>query len=226
MEIIYFKEFIELARIGNYQQAANNLFISQSSLSKHIKKMEKELGELLFERSTRKVELTEFGRAFLPYAIEISHCVQRYSSELIESWSNKCTPVSVGFVPSSLIDEMSNLVRDFKTENPNCTINVIQSDYDSIKSSMEEGKFSITIIPEIEGTIDENFTSINPISKNKLVAVVPQSHSLAKKKKIHIEDLKDEIFIQPSGTSLAYSAWNMIFNEANVMPWINLNIST
>ena len=59
MDIIYFKEFAVLAVMQNYWAAAERLFIGQSSLSKHIKTLEKHLGAPLFDRTTRKVELTE-----------------------------------------------------------------------------------------------------------------------------------------------------------------------
>ena len=62
MEISYFKDFVILAENQNYWSAAERLFIGQSSLSKHIKTLEKSLGAPLFERTSRKVELTEFGK--------------------------------------------------------------------------------------------------------------------------------------------------------------------
>ena len=51
--------------------AAEELYISQSSLSKHIMSIEKELGHSLFNRTTRKVSLTSFGKTYLPYAQRI-----------------------------------------------------------------------------------------------------------------------------------------------------------
>ena len=66
MEIEYIRQFALLARDCHFQSAADELFISQSTLSKHIAALEKELGQKLFHRTTRQVELTDFGRAFLP----------------------------------------------------------------------------------------------------------------------------------------------------------------
>ena len=80
MDISYFREFVILAETCNYWAAAERLYIGQSSLSKHIKTMEKELGGELFSRTSRKVELTDFGRLMLPYAQTISK--QQYEYEL------------------------------------------------------------------------------------------------------------------------------------------------
>ena len=62
MEINYLKEFVILARTGNYLEAADSLYMGQSSLSRHIKTLEEELDIRLLDRTTRKVSLTEAGR--------------------------------------------------------------------------------------------------------------------------------------------------------------------
>ena len=68
MDIEYFREFVILAETKNFWAASERLYIGQSSLSKHIKTLERDLGAPLFERTSRKVELTEFGKLMLPYA--------------------------------------------------------------------------------------------------------------------------------------------------------------
>ncbi|MBR4162570.1 MAG: LysR family transcriptional regulator, partial [Solobacterium sp.] len=72
MEIHYIIEFVDLADTKSYSESAKNLHISQSSLSRHIQFLEKELGEPLFVRSTRKMALSPFGRSYLPYAKKIA----------------------------------------------------------------------------------------------------------------------------------------------------------
>ena len=64
MEIGWLKEFLVLSRTLNYRASAEALFISQSTLSKHINAMEQELGVTLFLRDTKSVRLTEEGRVF------------------------------------------------------------------------------------------------------------------------------------------------------------------
>lgn len=61
VDINFFREFAVLARTGSYSEAAEQLFLSQPSLSKHIKSAELELGQPLFRRTTRRIELTPFG---------------------------------------------------------------------------------------------------------------------------------------------------------------------
>ena len=68
MKIQSLREFIALSEVKNFNQAAERVFLSQPTLSRHIKELEDELGVSLFSRSTRHVYLTEFGEFFLPYA--------------------------------------------------------------------------------------------------------------------------------------------------------------
>lgn len=87
MEINYIKEFVVLADKRNYMEAAESLFISQSSLSKHIKALKTEIGFMLFDRTTRKIKLNEYGETFLIYAKQIVQLQYQYTTALINQSS-------------------------------------------------------------------------------------------------------------------------------------------
>ena len=72
MNTEYIHEFVVLAETKNFWEASERLFMNQSTLSKHIKSLEIELGVPLFTRTTRRVELTNYGHTFLPYAQSIA----------------------------------------------------------------------------------------------------------------------------------------------------------
>ena len=80
MKIQYICEFTTLARLHSFLKAAEELHISQATLSRHIKRMEEEMGVLLFERTTRHVCLTKEGRIFLSYAIAIQDLYGKFKS--------------------------------------------------------------------------------------------------------------------------------------------------
>ena len=99
MELSYLREFAALAQACRFQETADQLFMSQSSLSKHIKAIEKELGSELLIRSTRSVELSEFGRAFLPYAQKIAQLQEEYTLTLLPDIQEQNRKVTIGIVP-------------------------------------------------------------------------------------------------------------------------------
>ncbi len=76
---------IEIAETGNFSKAAENLFIAQSSLSQYIKKLEKELGIILFDRTKQPVTVTEAGKSYLNIAYEILFLEKQLQSQ-IESY--------------------------------------------------------------------------------------------------------------------------------------------
>ena len=66
MENDYFAEFLDLTKTLNYMETAENMNISTSALSKHIMKLEQEVGVSFFDRTTRTVKLNRYGRLFGP----------------------------------------------------------------------------------------------------------------------------------------------------------------
>lgn len=81
MDIAYCRELIELADQLNFSKAAEKLYITQSTLSKHVALMEREVGFRIFDRSTSRVELTKSGRVFIE---SIRDVVDRYDTALKE----------------------------------------------------------------------------------------------------------------------------------------------
>ena len=75
MKIEILKEVVDLSQTLNFTQTAQNFFLTQPTLSRHILSLEKELGVTIFERSQHKVEITEEGRLVVKYAkrIKVEH---------------------------------------------------------------------------------------------------------------------------------------------------------
>ncbi|TFB19503.1 LysR family transcriptional regulator [Filobacillus milosensis] len=71
MELSWMKTFVTVAELGNFRKASEALYVSQPTVTVHIKALEKELGVTLFERGKRLVKLTEEGRVYLPHAKEV-----------------------------------------------------------------------------------------------------------------------------------------------------------
>lgn len=90
MTLNQLKYVIEIAKTGSINKASNNLFISQPVLSASIKSLENELAKEIFSRSTRGIELTPFGRAFLSYITPI-HMQIRQLDEMLNHEAIKHT---------------------------------------------------------------------------------------------------------------------------------------
>ena len=97
MEIKHLKEFVTLAEAGNFLDAAEQLYISQSSLSKHISHMEEELGILLYDRTGRSAHLTVYGEEFYRRTLDTLKAYEASVLALEKLQNEEHNRIAVGF---------------------------------------------------------------------------------------------------------------------------------
>lgn len=202
MELNYLKEFTVLAQVGNYLEAADQLYISQSSLSRHIKAMEDELGATLLNRSTRKLSLSEFGKIFLPYAQQIVRLQQEYQTELFNYRRNIHGTLSIGSIPSITQYHIIDLLFRFQQENKNYSLNLIEGDPLQLTQMVREDQLELAFIRAGEEP-DSHFARID-YAWDTLAAVMPTSHPLAAKDHIRLSELADETLLLLSSDTFMY----------------------
>jgi LysR family transcriptional regulator, transcription activator of glutamate synthase operon len=193
MEITYFKEFVVLAQTGNFMEAADILYSSQSTLSKHIKSMEEELGVPLFDRTTRKVKISKFGLLLLPYARQISEIQDKYTATLRINQEIDREVLNLGSIYGLAQYKITDVLVVFKKSRPQATLNVLQASSRDLKEMLRQGKCELAFIRDIEDPEDE-FVKI-PYATDALVAVLPIAHPLAKEKTIPLKKIKEESFL-------------------------------
>ncbi len=216
VETSYLKEFIVLAETGNYLQASENLFISQSSLSKHIKSLEEEVGVPLFDRSTRKVSLNKYGSTFLKYArqmLDVEYTLMRDLGELKEEGQNT---LRIGSIPLMAPYHITDIIVKFQNDNPNCAINLLEGESADLKDMLRKNECDLAFIRE-ESSSDPEFDKF-PFTSDHLVAVLPDTHPLATAECVHLEQLSDEhfLFLQPD--SLLYNLSTSACEKAGFSP--------
>lgn len=193
MEINYIRHFVVLAETGNYLEASDILFMAQSSLSRHIKSIEEDLGAPLFDRTTRKVELNDFGRAFLPYAKRIVEIQDEYNRVLHSCLSGMTSTLTVASIPAMVNYNITDVLAGFQRENPEYRLNIVEADSTQIFQMIEEKRCECGFARNAEGLFHEmrqiEFTS------DHLVAVLSPEHPLAKKDFLTLEMLRGEKFL-------------------------------
>lgn len=192
MELKYLKDFLMLAEIRHFQETANVLFISQSSLSKHIKAIEAELGHELFIRSRKCTELTEFGKQFLPYAQKLVEIQQQYTIELLTEHDDH-DRVAIGIVPMVTMYNFMGFYDKYAKKNACCQFQVIQGGSQDVISLLQQRKvdFILTYAPPVA---DEKFQKVFYTSDH-LVALLPANHRLSSAENVSIEELEKEKLI-------------------------------
>lgn len=193
MELNYIRHFVVLAETGNYLEAADALFMAQSSLSRHIKNLETDLGAPLFERTTRKVILNGFGQAFLPYAKRMVELQDECEKALQGYLSGKASTLTVASIPAMVNYNITEVLAGFQRENPGYMLHIMEADSTQIYQMLEEKKCECGFARDAEGMFDD-MKSI-AFTSDHLVAVLALNHPFAQKDFLTLEMLKDEKFL-------------------------------
>jgi LysR family carnitine catabolism transcriptional activator len=167
--------FVCLAKSHNFAQAAEKICLSQPALSSSIKKMETELGGLLFFRTTRKVELTPEGMNFLPVAERLISDWQDAFSDLHNLFSLGRGKLSIAAMPSFAAGLLPEILQQFKTEHPNIKLSVTDVVMESVIKNVQGGRVEIGFSFEHEKMDGLEFHSI---FTDNFIAILPASHPL------------------------------------------------
>ncbi len=202
MELKYIREFVSLAETSNYFETAERLFITTSSLSRHIKALEEELGMPLFDRTTRKVVLNRHGRLFLPYAKQFvkidDDCTMAFEEEDMYSKG----AIGIGSIPMMKAYGISDILLQYRQSNKNVIININEADSTPLAEMLRKSEIDFAFLRNRHISVDE-FDTI-PIAEDHLVAVLPKAHPLAKQKNIAISQLEGEALLLISKNSVMY----------------------
>lgn len=186
MNLDHLRYFVKLAELRHYTRAAEQLCISQPSLSHAINQLETELGVPLFEKSGRNTSLTRFGEEFL-------ECAQRSLSTLdtgIESLQRAAKGegiVRLGFLRTLGVDYIPKLTSDFLAADPNSGVQF--SFHSDLSSGLINGllrhRFDLVFCSEPDPSLK---LSAIPVTTQRLVMIVPNGHPLAERKSIDLAD--------------------------------------
>ncbi|WP_010301256.1 LysR family transcriptional regulator [Kurthia senegalensis] len=126
MEIHQLRYFEEICKTLNYRQAAENLHVSQPALSKAILKLEAELEGTLFERLGRSIQLSAYGKTFLPY-VEQALTALRNGEEKLKNWNDPYQgTIRIAFIQSIGTTLLPKVLPEFSTNYPNVHIDLMQ----------------------------------------------------------------------------------------------------
>lgn len=167
MDIQYIREFVALAKYGNYLTAAEELYISQSSLSKHIITLEKELGFPLFNRTTRKVGLTQYGTTFLPYAQHIIDADAEFRNKVAMMKTEIRDSIQFGVLPAFLAYNVEAALIDFKRKFPQYPYSLVEGSNSMLLKQLKDGSCNVAMIRTFEDPLPPEYASI-PLLQDRI----------------------------------------------------------
>lgn len=150
MNLRYFTTLKTILETGSFQNAANKLGYTQSTITFHIRQLEEELSIQLFERVGRKMVITQAGKGLLPYIDDLLDSMQK-----IQSYSRQGVGLSgslkVAMPESLLVYKMQNVLKRFKHMAPDVTLSLHSYCYHTINNYVLSGEIDVGIQYDIEG---------------------------------------------------------------------------
>jgi len=192
LDIKQLQYFIAVSEQMNFSKAAERLHISQPSLSNAIKKLEHEIGSPLLDRNTRNLQLTEAGEVLFERAKVIVKNMEVLKIEMDEVVVHGTSEITIG-VMESIKHWLPKVIANYKKEYPQMMIHLVDIlGSKRVKKSLKSYKTHLIITNQL---MDDPELEVKTLYEERLVAVLPLHHPLAKKETLSISDISAEPFI-------------------------------
>ena len=190
MIIGYLREFLAVTQLGNFSMAADELFMSASSLSKHISALEAELGVKLFDRTTRAVSTSRYGEILIPFAIKIIEQEDAFHEKLLLEASENENVLRIASLPMLAHYGITEMLSSFRDKNPTVNLQISETENREVSFNLSRGICDVAFT----GFVPEGMENIT-ISVNPIVAVLPSKHPLSRESVLQLQQLRNEKFL-------------------------------
>jgi LysR family transcriptional activator of glutamate synthase operon len=222
--------FLAVARSRNFSRAAEDCYISQSSLSKQIKALEKELGVDLFVRSSAGVHLTPAGEMFFSFAGNTHRDHERVLLSLGRYSAGAHDRVRFGAVPLMEAYNLDSTLADFQIDNMDTQVDLFEREQVNLLRRLELDQLDVAIM--ITNNLSHDEYDWVALVRDEIVSVCSNHHPLARAHRISLSDLKDERFVMLDGNSANHEIFcgecrkegffpNVIFMHARHRPLLS-----
>ncbi|MEJ5053466.1 LysR family transcriptional regulator [Sphingobacterium sp. MYb382] len=186
------KVFHTVAKRLNFTKAAEELYISQPAVTKHIKEIEQYYKVKIFDRNGSKIKLTAPGETLLKYTEQLFEVYSKIDFELntfTQSWSGTLRIGASSTVAQYILPA---LLAAFRASFPDIKITLTTGNTEQIEHALQHGSIDLGLV---EGKSKNNDFKYTPFIKDELVLVVNASHPLANKNSIKSEELLKHPFL-------------------------------
>jgi DNA-binding transcriptional LysR family regulator len=193
VELRQLELFVATAEEGHFGRAADRSNIVQSGLSASIRSLERELGTRLFDRTTRRVELTESGRALLPEARRALAAAASAREAVAEVEGLERGTLSLGIMQSLVAVRLPALLARFHSLDPAIDLRLRQAGAAMLLQDVREGRLELAFasFPEAPAAGLVGHELLN----ETMTLACAADHPLAEKASISLADLRDQDFV-------------------------------
>jgi DNA-binding transcriptional LysR family regulator len=194
VELRQLEHFVAVAEERHFSRAAARVHIVQSGLSTSIRSLERELGTALFVRSTRRVELTEAGRAFLPEA-RASLAAAGRAREAVDAVEGLLRgTLRIGIMQIHDPVDLPALLRRFRDEYPQVEIRLRHVASAVLVEEVRAGGLDLAFVSVPKRDLEA--VDATPLADEPMVLACARDHPLAARDAVTLRQLRDESFVE------------------------------
>ncbi len=215
MNITYLKEFIRLADKKNYQEAAQSLGISASSMTRHIQALEQETGTTLINRNTHSLSLTEAGQVFLRYARPIVESQNDLMQDLKSLQSDHTRNLSIGIPLNHDEGAFELFIEGFHKAHPEICVDFSAFPARKLFQYLQQEELDLVFSHEFDSD-DESLTYM-PFTRDELYLHITEANPLYDTPVIDYSLLEHQrIYMRYNPQSTFTRYINIVFSELGI----------
>jgi DNA-binding transcriptional LysR family regulator len=221
VELRQIRSFLSVAETLHFGRTAALIHISQPALSLQIRALEEEIGVPLFARNRRKTTLTEAGVAFRKEAAAAMSQLDLAIRKSRLAANGKLGFLRVGFIFTAGFEIVPSIVRQFRSLNPEVEFSLRSIPTATQVRMLETGSLDIGFLRLPIG--EHSALEVQTVHREPFVVVVPGSHKLAKKKRVHLREVSGENFVMYE-RSYAPGFHDLILGmlrDAGIVPYVS-----
>ena len=192
MDVRDLQIFLSVAKHLNYTRAAEEVNLSQPSVSVRMRELERDLGTRLFEQLGKKIALTEAGELLVPYAGRVIAAMAdaREAIDQLQGLERGSLRIGASTTPGMYL--VPRTIAHYKRRYPKIDVHLTVKDTRQIEEGVIRNEFDFGFVG---GHLAGDEVEVFPWMTDHLVLVVPSNHHLARKKSVKIADLRKQMFI-------------------------------
>jgi DNA-binding transcriptional LysR family regulator len=193
MELMQLEMFVAMVEEGSAHRAAERVFRTQPAVSMAVRKLEREIGFPLFDRSNRNAySLTDTGEALFEYAKRILNLRDEAVITLKQLHNLQSGRIRIGANESTSLYLLPQLILSFREQFPKIKVEVSRQSSALLPRELRQRNLDFAILSFLP---DDTELEATPIMRDELVLITSPQHWLAGRERVHIRELGAESFI-------------------------------
>ena len=213
MELRQLKTFQTVAKLLNFNRAAEVLNYSQSAVSAQIKLLEEELGVPLFDRLGKKVRLTEAGNMLVQYAQKMLD-IEKETVAKVSGWEEPQGSISVRIPQSIATYLLPSVLSEFHTRFPRVGLDISSCAYHSLPQDLKTGIIDVAFL--LADSIPFSELKVELLRIEPIVIVASPNHLLARQPVLQMDDLAGQSILLPKHDCSYKMVFEQILTEEKV----------